>query len=286
MVSLLKSKKGGIPAISEIVQIVMGILPTPIKILLFLLLITTIASFIIPLFLGLFGYACVMEGSQVELYQVPISQFFQKTAYDIEKTLTDVFTTADYQLPEDAHPSGNKKYYKIPEQCYVNKEINGTLVSGYQAGCVDCEYYKEGFVETYLYANKFESFCIGDGEDIWNPVNVRNCDICEPKYPYYYNHTECLTYGQDSCYFTIINASFVSQIGTDFASTIYLQNIQSLNGVKRVQDSSEIVNIQCISENAPSIFVFSFELFNRLMWVMLILSGALVGFALKWYAMF
>lgn len=287
MVSLLKSKKGGIPAVNEIVQIVMGVLPTPIKILLFLLLITTIASFIIPLFLNLFGYACVMEGSQVELYQVPMQNFFQKTAFDIERSLTEIFTPSDFQLEEDPYPSGDKRFLKIPPQCYVSREVNETPITGYSGGCVDCEIYKEGFTETYLYVNHYDTFCVGDGETVFRPFHSDFCQQCAPPYPFYYNHTNCLNlFGQDQCYFTILNASDIPLIGGDYASQIYLKNIQSLNGVKRTQDSSEIVSIQCASENSPNIFVFSFELFNRYMWVLLVVGGALVTFAMKYYAMY
>lgn len=289
MVSLLKSKKGGIPAVNEIVQIVMGVLPTPIKIIIFILLITTIASFIIPLFLGMFGYACITEGDDISLYQVPMIKFLSKTAFDIERTATDFFTPRDYQFPEDVHPSGDKTYAKIPDECYVTRNVNGTsaIVTGYQGGCTDCEVYRDGFVETFLYVNHFETFCISDGEDEWSATVIKNCDICEPKYPYYYNHSECInTFQQDQCYFTIIDPALETIINENYADLVYRDNIVELGGVVRPQDDSEFVNIQCVDDDTPSLFVFSFEVFNRLMWVYLIIGSALVGFAMKYYAMY
>jgi hypothetical protein len=286
MVSLLKSKKGGIPAVNEIVQIVMGVLPTPIKLVIFILLLTTIAGFVIPLLLGLFGYACVPQEDDILLYQVSMSKIIQKSAFDIQRTFTDYFAPQDYQFPEDAHPNGDKRYYRIPDECYVTREANGTQVTGYQAGCVDCDAYREGFVETYLLTARFETFCVDDGFDLTTLFNVRNCPVCEPKYPYYYNHTVCLTkFSQEDCYFTILNESLVTVVDQSYSDLIYKENIVSLGGAVRPQDSSEFVNVQCVDDDTPSLFIFSLELFNRTLWIFLIIGWGLITFATMWYQM-
>lgn len=292
MVRLLKSKKGGIPAINEIVQIVMGVLPNPIKFILFILLITTIASFIIPLFLGIFGYACIPRDDEIILYQVPMSKFVQKTAFDIEQTFSDIFTLVDYQIPEDAFDSGDKTYYKIPDTCYVTREINDTLITGYTGACTDCPVYSDGFLEglgIFFKINRHKTFCIGDGYDVWTGVAPYSsiCQICEPKEPYYYNHSVCINqYDQDNCYFTITDTALVPTIDEDYEDIVYRQNIESIGGVERPQDSSEFINIQCTASDSPSLFIFSIELFNRLMWIYLLIGGALVGFALSYYALY
>lgn len=283
MRSLLKSKKGGIPAINEIVITVMGILPTPVKIFLFLLLITTISGFVLPLMLNMFGYACVDEFGSTELYQVPVTKVFTKTLFDIGRSAQSFLLPQDYLIPEDPHPDGDKRYLKIPSQCYVSREVNDTTITGYSGGCVDCEIYKAGFVETILYVNHYDTFCIDDGFTVERPFHTEYCQQCSPPYPYYYNHTECLAFGQDQCYFTITDTSLLSEIGSDYSQLRYLENILSLGGVRRQQDSSDITNIQCSAVGKPNLFVFSIELFNRTMWIFLFIGYFLITFAYLYY---
>lgn len=286
MVNLWKSKKGAIPIVSEIVTIVMGILPAPVKVALFILLFTVIASFVIPAILSLWGYSCVYESGQYELYQVPLSGTFGKVSYEINEFLRDFIGIQDYELPENPFPQNNKTFLRIPEECFTTQEINGTDRSGYSALCVNCTYEPKWY--SYILGKDDTTICLSDGyyEPLSNFASTgakKFCAICNPPYPYYFNITNCPSI--DNCYFTIENVSLIPYVGDDYEDEIYLNRLKELGGVKRAQDSNEFINVQCTANRQPSLYLYSIEIFNKTMWIVLIVGTFLVQFAMMWYGL-
>jgi len=285
---LLKSKKGGIPAINEIVMTILNITPKPILYLIFILLITTIATFIIPLFLGLFGYDCVLEDGNLELYQVPIQSIAVKSIQDIKRGFDEFLGLPSFELPEDYFPQGNKSFVRIPDGCFETVFNNSEELYGYTALCTDCDAISRaeffGTNITLNYKAQY-SICISDGFRSKNLFNLdlfgsRYCLLCEPPNPYYYNHSNIPAHGW---VFTIENESLLPFIDESYYFNVELSRIKELGGVKRSQDSSDLVNIQCTEYNRPSVYFFTIELFNRQMWIIILLGSFLVSFAYMYY---
>jgi len=295
---LRKSKKGGIPVINEIVQLVIKIVPTPIWILLFLFLITTLAGFLMPQILQIFGYDCASNKGVLELYQVPPNSLFQNVFVNIAQGISQTSAGSlltDYRLPDDAFPNGDKTYLRIPNECFVTITNGTQQITGYTALTTNCSY--AGFFYTFGNFSTLQSvlrtensICTSDGWarplgffdllDQWKKHYIRRC---EPPIPYYFNYTNC--YSKEECYFTITDPSLIGGITTDYVSDLYLQKIVGLGGVKRAQDKSEIMNIQCKAEGQPQLYFFSIEIFNQQLWILLIGGYALIGFAFIWYSM-
>lgn len=276
------TKFKGIPAINEIVTFITGILPTPVKVLLAIFLVTTVASFVVPAILNLFGYACVDELGSLELYQIPMNNLVQKTAIDIKRGLTEILFPDRFTLPDDPFPDGDRRFMRIHPECFVQTDYNGSTIWGYTALCTDCPatggflWWKDGEV------------CIGDGEAnalSIRPDGVNICATCRPPEYYYYNHSYCTNPANQNCFFTIKNESFVDLVNEqDYGEAVYLQNILDMNGIKRTQDSGQFVNVQCQDIGKPALYLFNIEIFNRLMWIYLTVASFLIGLAFKWYS--
>lgn len=287
---LLKSKKGGIPAINEIVMTILNVTPKPILYLIFILLITTIATFVIPVFLNLFGYACVYENGNLELYQVPMQSIAIKSVQDLKEGIGDFFGLPTYELPDDPFPNNNKSFIRIPDGCFETINNNTQELYGYTALCTDCPAIGNipvGSVIWNLTVNwrTINSICTGDGyyqKNLWNQdaYGKNYCYKCSPPTGYYYNHSNIQSQGW---VFTIENSTYLPFINEGYYYNVHLNRIKNLGGVKRTQDSDEIVNIQCTEFNQPSLYFFSIELFNRTMWIILILGSFLVSFAYMYY---
>lgn len=282
MVNLLKSKKGGIPAINEIVMTFLNITPKPILALIFILLITTISGFVIPILLNTFGYSCVERGNNdIELYQVPMTNIVQKSALDITRGLSNLVGIEEYSLPENPFPNGNKAFLRIPEQCFVSVNINGSDTFGYSGGCVNCDL--SGNFLSGFFTPTSQRVCVSDGTEPrdYLSANRQFCSQCSPPYPYYYNHSVCIN--STECYFTIEDINLIQYVDESFILETDYKTIIGLDGVLRPQSNSEIINIQCTQNKRPSLYFFSIELFNRIMWIMLLVGFAIVTFALHWY---
>lgn len=286
---LLKSKKGGIPAINEIVMTILKITPKPILYLIFILLLTTIATFVIPVFLGLFGYDCVLEDGNLELYQVPIQSIAVKSIQDIKEGFDEFLGLPSYELPEDPFPFGNKSFIRIPDGCFETVINSSQELYGYTALCTDCDAISRadffGINVTLPYKARY-SICISDGYFSKNLFNYdlfgsRFCLRCSPPTGYYYNHSNIPSHGW---VFTIENSSYLPFIDESYYYNIKLNRIKELGGVKRTQDTSDFVNIQCTEYNRPSIYFFTIELFNRNMWIIILLGSFLVTFAYAYYS--
>lgn len=287
-------KKGGIPAINEIVMTILNVTPKPILYLVFILLITTIASFIIPVFLNIYGYACVYEEGNLELYQVPMSAVGTKSVQDLKEGVTELLGLTSYELPEDPFPTGTKEYIRIPDSCFktVNNGTSGE-VYGYTGLCTDCPVIAN-FPSSLPFINpntttsiRYEqSVCIGDGEyqkTVWNSdlYGSRYCYRCSPPTGYYYNHSSISEVGW---VFTIEDPALIGSISEDYYYNVHLNRIKNLGGVKRSQDTSQFANIQCTEFGQPSLYFFSIEVFNRTMWIYLIVAWGLIGFAFAYYS--
>jgi len=288
----LKSKKGGIPVINEIVLTVLHSTPKPILILIFLLLLTVIGMFVIPTMLSLFGYSCATSGGVLNLYQVPMNKIIENAFLNLQQGFMSLFGIQQYTLPDDPFPNGDKRFLKIPTQCFIQSKAN-TSAYGYSAGCVDCPNDANFFQGFYLF--KKDLICIGDGYAVprtssgYDPEWVSFCNQCIPPSPYYFNYTNCLNnpiINNGVCYFTILPNVSVSSIDTtDFQNTNFLQNIINLGAVVRPQDSTEFVNIQCEDVNKPQIYFFNIKVFDLKLWVYLIIAYGLIFLAYFWYSM-
>jgi hypothetical protein len=282
MVSLLKSKKGALGSLATVFHTVMDLIPTPIKLLLFVFLITALASFMLPLLFGFFGFECIEVGSEDKLFQVPMSNFIENVWTEAKQTVRDFFGFEDYQLPSDPFPGGDQRLLKIHTECFDTVTINGTDVIGYSSACVNCT--KSGWNR---YAN---SICLSDG---WYDPNLITkywigtanfCFRCAPPEPYYFNYSYCID--TDECYYRITDESLVgSVVDEDYEANYYYQRVIELGGVERPQDDSEFVSIQCSDAGYPTLYFFNIEVFNKTLWIYLILVSALIGFAFKWYGL-
>lgn len=279
MRTLLSSKKGGIPAINELVLTFLNVTPRPILILIFLLLITTISAFLIPALLGLFGYECVYSPSgQIELYKIPIKNVAQVTITDIKNNVAELLGFESYEFPDDAFPNGDKTRLRIPTQCFVEQTINDTVFTGYTSVCTDCD--KD--IHLYNFLDGTNTICLSDGYKTFGGLLfIKWCSACSPPDLYYFNYTNC--YNEDECYFTITNESLVSGLGEHYLDLEKYQRIIDLEGTKQKQTGSEIANIQCSEIDKPNLFFFNIEVFNRNLWIFIIICSALVTFAFTWY---
>lgn len=288
MRKLFKSKKGGIPVINEILSFYNSHVPDWIKKIVFVLLITTLAGFLIPIIFQFFGYACVQEGSSVELYQVPLNNLIDKLFLDLQRGFSTFIFGGQVQVSPDAFPLGDKRFMRIPEECFVERtNITGQTNFGYTAACTDCpEDTGYGLINT-----RSNLICAGDGEPtLATSLVYRNfCTICAPKDPYYYNHSLCQnnTYlPTGECYFTIDDFSEASNINAAFLNSISLQNVKDLGGVKRNQDPNSFVSAQCEDVNKPQLYFFNIKVFDRTLWIYIFIAEFLIGFALTYYGLF
>ena len=149
------SKFKGIPAINELVLTFLNTTPRPILLLIFVFLITTLATFFVPAFLNLYGYECLQVGDEIQLYQVPLNKLASKTIADVRLGVRTFFGFEDYQLPDDPFPNGDKRFLRVPPDCFVEAEIDGITQVGYSSACVDCN--KSGLFRYY------GSICTSDG---------------------------------------------------------------------------------------------------------------------------
>lgn len=290
MKPLLKSKKGGIPIISEVLTTFFAVTPKPILIGLFIFLITVIASFVIPSLLSLWGYSCVYENSELELYQVPLSGTFGKVGYEVNEYLRDFIGIGDYELPDNPFPENNKSFLRIPEECFTMQEINDTTMWGYTALCVNCTYITNfwTYVVSLGAGKDGNTICLSDG--FYQPLSTfastgakKTCAKCSPPTPYYFNISNCIS--ADNCYFTIEDPSLISLVGDDYEDTTYLERVKYLGGVKRDQDSTELINIQCDGSRQPQLYFFTIKIFDRTLWIILLIGTFLVQFGLLWYGL-
>jgi len=311
LVKLLKSKKGAIPVINEVVDIILNITPKPILLLIFLLLITTIASFVMPFLLGVFGYSCVNEGGTYELYKVPVENIVQKTLIiDAEGVADTLLGLDDLKLPEDPFKNGDKRYVKIPDPCIIkiDVQVNKTLFGydtyplvGYVAFGTNCTLIKDDgrITNTNIYRTWTDSVCVSDGyaldlDDLGLWVfyrlnaNARKFNaLCQPPNPYYYNHTIFSYYMNTTSvgYFTIMDESLLPNIEDDYLNNDYVEKIKKIGGIKQDQDNSQFVNIQCEYET-PQLYFFSVKVFDRNLWIWLLIASFLIPFAFDWYSLF
>ena len=285
---ILKSKKGGIPAVNEIVMTILNVTPKPILYLIFILLLTTIATFVIPLFLGLFGYDCVYDGGNLVLYQVPIQSIATKSIQDVKQGFSDLLGLTTFELPEDYFPSGNKSFARIPDGCFETVQNGSEQIYGYTALCTDCDAISRapffGTNITLFYKAQY-SVCTTDGfyhKSPFNldPLNLRFCYRCSPPTGYYYNHSNIPAHGW---VFTILNESYLPFIDEIYYTNIELNRLINLGGVERQQDSEDIVNIQCTEAHRPTLYFFSIELFDRTMWIIIILGSFIISLAYMYY---
>jgi len=277
------AKIQGIPAINELVLTFLNTTPKPILLLIFLLLTTTLATFILPAMLNLFGYECVAVGSELRLYQVPMDKLAEKTLSDARQGVRGFFGFEDYQLPDDPFPNGDKRFLRVPPECFIEADISGENQIGYSSACVDCN--KSGLFRYW------GSICTSDG--FYDPNLVTSywigtanyCYVCAPPNPYYYNHSYC--YDNDQCFFRILpeyEGDVDAVIDSSFQANYYYQNILNLGGVQRPQDDTEFVNVQCEDVNKPQLYFFNIKVFDRTMWIYLIVAYFLISLAFMWYS--
>jgi len=282
MVKTLKSmgKKGGIPIVNEIVMTFLRVTPKPILLLIFVLLVTTIATFVIPAMLNMFGYECIAVDGDLKLYQVPMNNLAQKSLSDIKQGAREFAGFEDYKLPEDPFPDGDTRYLRVPAECFNEVQIAGETVVGYSSACVDCN-----ASSWFRYSG---SICLSDGyydstliTKYW--IGTANfCYRCSPPNPYYYDHELC--FNQDECFFHITDDDLADDIiQTEYGANYYYQNIIKLGGVERGQDATQFVNIQCDGVDEPQLYFFNIKVFDRTMWIYLLISGGLIYLASFWF---
>lgn len=286
------NKKGAVP-VGEAIRIVWDTIPNPLKLFLFLFFLVVITSFIIPTITKVFGYECASDRSgTINLYKIPTKNLLRSAVTDFNNIVrTYLLGVDEYRLPDDPFPDGDKTYLKIPEECFVTTEINGTPVIGYTAQCSNCSFEPQWLWG--VFGSTAESVCVDDGyyetDDWWNKNKVLEgrCYQCSPPSvadigtEYYFNISNCPNPPYE-CYFTLLDESKASLVG-DLVKTNYYEKIIALGGVKQQHSPQDFVNIQCLEEGKPSVFMFSVELFNRTMWIILIIASFLIPIAWGYY---
>ena len=58
-----------------------------------------------------------------------------------------------------------------------------------------------------------------------------------------------------------------------------------MGGIKQSQDSQEMINIQCAAETQPQLYFFDIEIFNKTLWIFLLIGSFLIPFAYQYYNM-
>jgi len=280
--SIWESKRGGIPAINEIVMTFLNVTPKPILFAIFIVLISIIGTFLMPTVLNLFGYACVTDAGSIELYQVPMNKLAEKSFSDASKSVRTWFGLEDYKFPEDPFPNGDKRYLRIPHQCIVNQNINGSVITGYTSVCTNCSVSTNWWSATFFWQDS-DVVCLSDG--YYKPVPsgavwMRNyCYQCSPPDPYYFNITNCQS--ESECYYTITHESLVGDVKSTY--DYYKDRIVQLGGIKKAQDDTQFFNIQCKDVDQPTLYFFNIEIFNRDLWLIIIIGQFFVTFAFMWY---
>lgn len=281
---LLKSKKGGIPAVNELVMTFLNVTPKPILALIFILLITTLATFFIPVFLNLFGYECLWVDDEIELYQVPVGNIVPKTLLNIGQLFESVFGFEEFKLPEDPFPYGDKHFMRIPEQCWVSSDLNGSTVYGVSGKCLRCQT-NANFLQWFTVNPTTNAICVGDATENNVVINNEFCTVCQLPPNYYYNHSWCVNQSRNGydCYYRIIDDSDLPD--EDYERGLYYSKIIQLGGVERSQSMDDFVNIQCEDEGRPQLYFFSIKIFDRTLWIYLFCAWALITLAMMWYGL-
>lgn len=281
---LLKSKKGGIPAINEVVMTFLKVTPKPILYLIFILLIGTISMFVVPALLNLFGWECLDVNGELHLFQVPIQNIVSKTFLNIGEYFNQAFGFKEYQIPEDPFPDGDKHFQRIPEICWVTSTLNGSTIRGLSGACLRCQT-NANFFQWFIITTDTNAICIEDATRSNIVTNNDFCTICQLPDNYYYNHTYCVNQTQygNPCYYRILDDSELPD--ENYAKGIYYNKIIQLGGVERQQDSSEFVNVQCEAASRPQLYFYTIKIFDRELWILLFVSWALISFASLWYGM-
>jgi hypothetical protein len=280
--SVWKSKKGGIPVINEVVLTILHSTPKPVLFLLFLFLMSVIGNFALPSVLNMFGYECVSKQGTMTLYQVPMDKIFQKSLSDIKQDLRALVGLTDYQLPDDPFPNGDKSFLRVPAECFLDVQINGSTFTGYSSACVNCT--KSGVIRYW------GSICLSDG--YYSPDLITKywlgtanfCYKCSPPDPYYYDHEYC--FSEENCFFRITDESLIGQIvDEDYEANYYYQQIVNLGGVEIPQDTNQFVNVQCEDVNKPQLYFFNIKIFDLQLWIYLAVAYILIFIAYHWYRM-
>jgi hypothetical protein len=284
MSKILKSRKGGIPAINEIVLTVLHTTPKPILFFIFILLTSVIAGVFMPIILGFAGYECAYKNNQLTLFQIPVQSAGTAVFQNINQAVLDATCSKPYEYTTSDYLNGNSDYLRVPDSCYNTVQFNGTSFSGYDSRCTNCSD-TQNWVDRTFSPNKAQ-VCVGDGyslvQDVWHVGgNLCYCQTCAPPQGYYFDPTACTT--KAGCYFTEINKT--SKTGSVLLTALeqqYYNSIVKLGGVERPQNSQEFVNIQCAAAGRPEIYVFSIRIFNPVLWIYLYLAYWILVFA-GWY---
>jgi len=279
---LIKSKKGGIPAINEMVMTFLNVTPKPILALIFILLITTLATFLVPSLLNLFGYECLDVDGDLELYQIPIGNIVPKTLLNIGQIFEGVFGFEEFKLPEDPFPNGDKHFMRIPDVCWVESDLNGSTVYGVSGKCLKCQT-NANFFQWFTVNPTTSAICVDDATENNVVINNEFCAVCQLPPNYYYNHSYCVNQSRNynDCYYRIIDDSNLPD--ENYEKGLYYDKIIQLGGVERLQDEEQFVNIQCEAEGRPQLYFYSIKIFDRELWIYLFVAWALISLATIWY---
>lgn len=290
MVRILKSKRGQIPIVSDFIHIFLSVTPKPILALLFIFLITLIAGVILPGMLKLMGYTCLYgEDGTPQLWQVPPGSLLDNLMSNINQKAREIFYQ-QYILPDDPFPNGDKTYMKVPSACWVDTQINGTDTSGYTSLCTNCTKAPNGFTDEY-FGGAFgmighEQICVSDGvarhRSFYDSVATKNlCALCEPPVPYHFEINHCTS--QDNCYFVIDDPALIDRVTVSALDAKARKAMEKSGGhIVSVDPVNDVVSVQCTANKQPTLYLFTIEMFNRTMWIVLLLGYAIVGFA-YWY---
>ena len=243
--------------------------------------------------LSLFGYSCVPQpDGSVTLYKVPMNKVAQNTYVQIQQGFFTMLGIAPYSLPDDPFPYGDKRFLKIPAQCFVISKANSSHY-GYSSGCVDCQSDMTFFLQG-LYLSRKDMVCQSDGfaenrDTGVIPDLIAFCNKCSPPEPYYFNYTNCVNntfIATDECYFTLRSNVSVNDVDVNsFDTTNFISQIISMGGTVVPQDSSDFVNVQCESANKPELYFFSIKIFDLKLWIYIFVAYIFIMLAYYWYSM-
>jgi hypothetical protein len=308
MKSFIKSKKAGIPILNEIVVTFINIIPTPIKFLLFILLISVIANFFIPTTLQWVGYECLEVEGELLLLKVPIENAIPKTiSVDFAQFKDDIYGLQAIKEDENFFIDGDKRYVKIPDLCLYTIEYENETFTMYNAYMTNCTYARYlghrlnvendvwGSPATNdLNRDTTETYCVGDGYYVNRNNFLKRFDYrvrlfrstCSPPTGYYYNHTVNKDLFPTIGAFTIINESTVDLIPDNPENLNYYNKLLELGAIRVIPDKDSFSNIQCKADSTPNMYFYNIEVFNSKLWIYLSFLSVVLLYALRWYSLF
>ncbi len=290
--SIWKSKKGGIPILSEIVAGVKGLIdwfftsaPRPLQLLIFLFFILGLFS-MVGTFLNVTGHYCDTAGNEYKtgtldlitnfelLSKIPDAEYLDGNILPADEKVLGVFDKCVEEIYNPYHYE-NTGLFDAGDRVYLSTGTGKYYDGGF---CSDCE------TQT-LYDNITHSkgtYCVGDvyrseDRDDFNFVQRGVCgksgglSACEPPSGYYYDF-------ETANYVCISGDCADDTMGARWTQLLHDKGADLVpESPYGERDFRNAVAVECdIGDLDPKIRFFGIDVFDYRIWVFLLLLSALV----------